>query len=107
MSVTVDHGGARCAALQGEAKARRLARWCYEQGVPAVVDAPDTVRRAAARRAGVCPPRTGPDGVSRTWAVVGELLAARADWDAAHGWPTPAVASCVGCAGVRPLGWWK
>lgn len=79
------------------AKAKVLARWCYERGIDEQVVELDQVRlRAVARAAGVSPPHQEPGGAP-TWKLVAQLLVTRRAWDLEHGVVAPVGAECIRC----------
>jgi hypothetical protein len=94
----IDYAHTEYAEQQRTAKAKTLARWCYQHGIgPGVAEQPDSMLREIARLADVACPHRDPAGRWPTWEAVAQLLRARADWDAAHGVHPPEPVRCIGC----------
>lgn len=76
--------------------ARRLAMWCYQHGVAglAMQQATTSQREQICHEAGLSEQFAADDA---TWRAVGELLAQRVIWDAAHKVTRPPIRACLGC----------
>lgn len=98
--MSVDFAHTRTAQEQRAAKARTLARWCYDRGLidSRILEADPKLRRQAARSASVVPPHEEPGQPGETWRLTVELLARKLEWDRAHGVASPTPARCVACA---------
>lgn len=98
--MSVDFAHTRSAQEQRAAKAKTLARWCYDRGLldHRLLEVDPRHRRHAARSAGVAPPHEEAGQAGETWRLALELIARKLEWDLANGARSPQPARCVVCA---------